>query len=141
MEQSSSVEVWKAIPGYEGFYEVSDQGRVRSVDRMVHNPRGLDRLMRGRVLKRQTSNNGYYTVGLSKLGKPAMHPVHRLVAYTFLGTRPDGHHVRHLDGNPLNNRLENLAYGTPQENEDDKNSYGSVHYNLCLLYTSDAADE
>ncbi len=108
-------EVWKDIPGYEGRYQASNLGRVRSLDRRVNICHGATRLMRGRVLKPAGSKRDphlYVVLGHGAMGSP----VHQLVARTFHGPCPDGQEVRHLDGDPLNNRADNLAYGTRTEN-------------------------
>lgn len=115
MQMSTSCEIWKDIPGHEGKYQASNEGRIRSTDRLVGCAHGATRLMRGRILRpaRNRYNPHLYVV----LGHKANgSPVHQLVAETFLGPRPEGADVRHLDGNPANNRVENLAYGSRTEN-------------------------
>jgi hypothetical protein len=109
-----SEEEWRPIPGWEGAYEASNLGRVRSL-------RGGHRW--GRVLKPhiRTTSGGYPQVSLGLNGTTC---VHVCVAGAFLGPRPPGHQVRHLDGDPLNNRVENLAWGTPSENQHDKIQHG-----------------
>lgn len=108
------MEVWKPIPGYEGRYEVSDAGRVRSVDHCVPCFTGdRKRLVKGRVLRPGRTTSGHLSVAL---GKGNSMWVHSLVARTFLGARPDGMEVLHLDHDPKNNALGNLAYGTRSEN-------------------------
>ena len=114
---TSSAETWKDIPGYEGRYQASDQGRVRSVDRFVRcgrNGAGI-RLLKGRVLRPAANRYNphlYVVLGHGAAGSP----VHRLVAQTFLGPQAPGQDVRHLDGDAKNNRVSNLAYGTRTEN-------------------------
>lgn len=111
----TSCEIWKDIPGYEGRYQASSEGRIRSVDRRVRIAHGATRLVRGRVLKPAATRRNphlYVILGHKANGSP----VHQLVAETFLGPRPEGLDVRHLDGNPTNNRAENLAYGSRSEN-------------------------
>lgn len=110
-----SDEVWKDIPGYEGRYQASSLGRIRSLDRRVNICHGATRLMRGRVLRPAGSKRDphlYVVLGHGAAGSP----VHQLVARTFHGPCPPGQEVRHLDGDPLNNRADNLAYGTRTEN-------------------------
>ena len=117
-------EEWRAIPGYEGLYEVSDRGRVRSLDRM--RPfRGGWRPVRGRVLSPWMSR--YWNVRLSREGVVTAHSVHSLVAAAFIGPRPDGMHVCHNDGDRNNNSVGNLRYDTPSANSLDVVKHGN-HY-------------
>lgn len=110
-------ERWLSVPGWEGFYEVSDLGRVRSVDREVVGKRGLVRF-RGRVLKPIISPRGYPRVVLSRPGTKRWHTdVHLLVMRAFVGPPPVGMEVLHKDGGvPGDVRLESLRYGTRSEN-------------------------
>jgi hypothetical protein len=118
-EGTPAVEQWRPVPGYEGLYEVSDQGRVRS----LYEWRG--RAPAGHLLKGGISPYGYRLLTLAKGGDYWSVPVHHLVTLAFLGPRPEGAHVRHLDGNPLNNRLENLLYGTRSLNTLDSVRHGT----------------
>jgi hypothetical protein len=116
-EVTPTVERWLPLPGYEGFYEVSDLGRVRS-----HRRRGSS----GR-LKRfyMDPKDGYACLVLYARNEPGRRArVHVLVAQAFLGPRPDGYFVCHRDGDPANNRLENLYYGTPSDNVRDTMRHG-----------------
>ncbi len=107
---------WRPIPGYEGLYDVSLNGEVRSLDREVWEQRGRikSRNLRGKSLSPVHSADAYKykTVALCKLGKPKHCHIHTLVAEAFIGKRPVGHVVDHIDGNPLNNNLSNLRYCT-----------------------------
>lgn len=110
-----TMEIWKSIPGYEGRYQASTEGRVRSEDQILPIGRGKTRCKRGRILKPgRYCKSGHVSVvlGRGSAGKP----VHQLVALTFLGPAPDGCEVLHADGDPANNRLSNLRYGTRTEN-------------------------
>ena len=110
------MENWKDIPGYEGRYQVSDLGRVRSVAhrvRLVCHGVETTRLSPGRVLRPGPTNSGHLSVAL---GKGNSKGVHTLVALAFLGPRPAKHEVLHLDHNPANNTVGNLKYGTRSEN-------------------------
>lgn len=101
-------EVWKAIPGYEGRYEVSDLGYVRN---------------RTKELAQATMLSGHLTVHLGR----QTHYVHRLVLFAFVGVPPANTQrieARHLDGNPANNNLTNLAWGTVAENRADRRRLG-----------------
>lgn len=111
------MEVWKDVEGFSGYYEVSNHGRVRSVNRRVHcairnNPNVVKR---GRILKPQ-NQRGYLSVRLCKEGTGKIIMVHRIVASAFLD-RPDGKDfVNHKNGNKADNRVENLEWCTAQEN-------------------------
>lgn len=105
-------EIWKPVRGYVGLYEVSNYGRVRSVDRI--DPRGHKRT--GDMRKTHTGPHGYVRVHLSKNGAIKIHQVHRLVWEAFNGPIPEGMQVNHIDENPSNNRLENLNLMTPSQN-------------------------
>jgi hypothetical protein len=111
-------EEWRPIPGYEGLYEVSNLGRVRSHDQTLNRKNGLVR-WRGRVLKPQEGSKGHFGVNLHREGSSKTHYIHRLVAEVFI-PNPDGLPlVRHLNDIKSDNRLENLAWGTPSDNTRD----------------------
>lgn len=114
---------WKAIPGWEGWYEVSYNGEVRSVDRRTQ--RGNQTVfLRGQYLKQYTNSHGYKNVKLARPGETWSTRVHRLVLEAFVGPCPDGMECRHLNNNPSDNRLENLAWGTKVENGVDRSKNG-----------------
>lgn len=116
-------ERWLPVPGYEGLYEVSDQGRVRSIDCLDR----LGRRRKGRV--RVLTRDGYYLkVSLSRDGKLKSFWVHALVLTAFVGPRPEGMECCHGPGGPLDNRLENLRWDTPSANSYDTVSHGNHHY-------------
>ena len=106
-------EVWKAIPGYEGLYEVSDQGRVRSLDRMAVGRWGEYKCY-GRVLSQHYQK--YYSVELNVKGSRKRINVHRLVAMAFLPNPDNLPQVNHKDENSKNNRVENLEWCTSEYN-------------------------
>ena len=114
------MEVWKDIPGYEGRYQASTEGRIRSVDRIVYSRSRTTRLPFPRQLKGQILRPGKFckTGHLSVvLGRKAPgSPVHQLVMKTFVGEPLPGQEVRHKNGVPTDNRLANLEYGTRTEN-------------------------
>ena len=119
-----SVEVWKDIPGFEGRYAVSTMGRVKSLPRYVNCRWDNDKYVPEKILRAtpKSNNSPYLTVPLG-LGKNRN--VHILVLETFIGSRPDGMETRHLNGNRNDNRLENLAWGTRQENIADRGTHGN----------------
>jgi len=96
-------EIWKDLPEYEGLYQVSNLGRVRSL-----------KFGRERILKPGLNGRGYYTVGLCRGGKGETYAIHRLVMLAFVGE--SDLHVNHKSGVKTDNRLENLEYCTRSEN-------------------------
>jgi NUMOD4 motif/HNH endonuclease len=124
-------EVWLPVVGYEGLYEVSSLGNVRSI------PGGR---RKGGAIK--TFNDGrYLTVNLHRNGTRRKWGVHVLVAAAFLGPRPDGHVVRHGPNGALDNRASELSYGTQKENCADRKRDGTHpigdNANRRLLTSSD----
>lgn len=128
------MEVWKDIPGYEGRYQASSEGRIRSLDRPVRvviNGIEAKRVMKGRVLRPgKYCRSGHVSVVLGH-GAPGS-PVHQLVALTFLGPRPDGADICHADGNPRNNAVNNLRYDSRHENIIDEFRQGKAHKKLTM---------
>lgn len=114
------MEIWKDIPGYEGKYQASNMGRIKSLERKVqcinhytHKP--FLRTVPERILKPGCfCKNGHVSVVLGHGANGS--PVHQLILLTFIGPCPLGMEVLHNNGNPADNRLENLRYGTRTEN-------------------------
>lgn len=121
------TERWVAVPGYEGLYEVSDMGAVRSLDRIARHGNGGQKALRGRTIHPHSDTFGYLSVGLWRDGRGRRHRVHRLVLAAFIGPCPPGAVTRHLNGNPADNQLENLCYGSPSENNLDAVKHGTHH--------------
>lgn len=118
-----STETWRPVVGFEGLYEVSSQGRVHSVRRPQS--KGPHRMVGGRQLRLTATGRGYVQVNLCDAEGVHRREVHILVAAAFIGPRPDGAQIRHLDGNGLNNEVSNLMYGTPSENLADAVRHGT----------------
>ena len=119
---SETLTEWRPVPGYEGRYEVSADGRVRGLPRHCH-----VRSIPGKELTRHVNRGGYEYVRLCAEGKCKYRTVHSLVAEAFIGERPEGAVCRHLDGNRVNNTPENLAWGTVSENQYDTVEHGNNH--------------
>ena len=103
-------EYWKPVVGWEDFYEVSNQGRVKSLPRKT---------TKGRILKPHKNVHGYWFVVLCRNGKPKSQVIHLLVAAAFIGPRPEGYDTRHGPLGKHVNTPENLSYGTRSENMRD----------------------
>lgn len=116
-------EIWLPVVGHEGAYEVSNLGRLRSLDRVVETRIGPQR-HKGKLLSPSTAPGGFYP--LARLGRGAPRFLHQIVLEAFAGSRPSPkHQCRHLDGNPQNNRAANLAWGTVTENLLDAVRHGT----------------
>lgn len=111
-------EVWKDISGYEGYYQVSNLGRIRSLSRIVvhmqgeGNRRGMKRKIPECILAQDINWAGYHRVGLSKHGKKHRVAVHRLVADAFIANPNNLPQINHKDENPHNNHMDNLEWCT-----------------------------
>lgn len=119
------TEIFKPIPGYEGYYEVSDRGTVRSVRRIIMRSNGARQTIRERVRKTYQKKSGHLSTSLSKDGEIKAWDIHALVMRAFVSLPPEGMEVRHLDGNPRNNHLSNLRYGSRSENMQDMLRHGT----------------
>lgn len=117
MTQFESEE-WRPVVGYEGLYEVSNKGRVRSLDRIVDRKNGTARWP-GRTLKPQLGSKGHYGVNLWRGKRSKTEFIHRLVAVAFIPNPDNLPLVRHFDDVKENNSVENLAWGTWSDNAQD----------------------
>lgn len=124
------TEEWRSVVGFEGLYEVSDQGRVRSLDRRVpvkRNGATHTKFYPARELSQiPHPNDPYLRVWLSSDGKVRPFTVHALVASAFYGPRPDGKEVCHRDGNGRNNAASNLRYASRTHNREDSRRHGTL---------------
>lgn len=106
------METWKPIKDYEGLYEISDCGRVKSLDRWD----SLNRLKIGKILNCCDNGSGYMIVNLKAFGKQNIKTIHRLVAEAFIPNPNNLPCVNHKDGNKQNNNVDNLEWCTHSEN-------------------------
>lgn len=104
------MEEWKDIDGYEGMYQVSNFGRVRSLDRVIKRATGFSSIHKGKILAMSDRGNKYLVVSLSKNDDRVSVSVHRLVAEQFLDTVDGLDQVNHIDGNKQNNHYLNLEW-------------------------------
>lgn len=118
------TETWRPVRDYEGLYEVSDFGRVRSLDRIDSGNRNL----KGKVLVPCFSTSGYVKVTLCHLGARKDRRIHQMVLEAFTSPAPStAHHARHHNGVKTDNRLSNLLWGTPKENSADSIRLGVMY--------------
>ena len=125
-------ETWKDIPGYEGRYQASDLGNIRSLDRWITCSDGRKIFYEGKQLIANVSGNKRRTVKISKEGENKTFSVYVLVALTFLGPRPEGFEVCHKNGICTDDRLENLRYGTQMSNVIDRYRHGEFGRSLNI---------
>lgn len=117
-ELAENPKNWRSVPGYEGEYEISDTGQIRSLDRRAMVGHGATRSVRGRLVTQSAHQHGYVVVSLQRDNKSRVFLVHRLVAMAFLGAIPEESEVNHKDGDKRNNAVGNLEIVTRQENID-----------------------
>lgn len=110
-------EIWMPISGFEGLYEVSNLGRVKSLERVNYYPDGrIHQRKKEKLLSTKPDKRGYISVVLCKDGKIYPHCLHRLVAEAFIPNPEGKPNVDHIDTNPSNNMVDNLRWVTQQEN-------------------------
>ena len=126
--ENNRIEIWKDYKDYEGLYQASNLGRMRSLDRWVKSKSGSVRLCKGKILKLCTDKYGYLNVSLHKNNKVKTYLVHRIIAETFLPNTDNLPCVNHKDENPLNNVVSNLEWCTYSYN----NSYGNRNNRIAL---------
>jgi hypothetical protein len=136
--------VWKDIPGYEGRYQASTDGQIRGCDREYtitpKDKKPYKRAHKGKILQECVGSNGYLYVGLRKSPaqkNAAFLPVHHLIAETFLGERPAGCQICHIDGRKTNCRADNLRYDSSRENHLDVYRCGSTYGKLTVAQAQD----
>lgn len=120
-------EQWRPVVGWPE-YEISDLGRVRSVERVVMRRNGVPQTVRSKVLSTPPASHGYRNVGLHRPGqRPRVELVHRLVLEAFVGPCPPGLECRHRNSDHHDNRLRNLRWGTRADNNRDIVKHGHHH--------------
>lgn len=117
-------EEWKSIKGYEGIYEVSNFGQVRSLDRLIRASNGVTRRTKGRDLKPQKNRGGYLFVNLKVNGINNFQRIHRLVAINFILGEDLKLHINHKNGIKTDNNIDNLEWTTQKENNSHARKLG-----------------
>lgn len=118
-------ENWKDIKGYEGLYQCSNNGNIRSLDRYVYEHIGKKQFRKGQIIIPRLNKNGYLQFALNKESKRKMVYVHVIIASTFLDNPNSFVTVNHKDGNKLNNCVENLEWCSYSDN--NLHSYRALH--------------
>ncbi len=127
-------EVWKQIEGFSGFYQVSNYGRVKSIDRITRNGRHKKALLKGKLLKQNKFRNGYLFVGLHDNGFFKTCRVHRIVATTFIPNPKGYSEVNHKNGIKTDNRACNLEWCTRKGNMEHAKANGLTQEKGVIQY-------
>ena len=126
-------EEWRDVVGYEGYYQVSSLGRVRSVDRYTKAGYGSTKLSPGKMMSVSANKrNGYIEVGLRKNGNKKQFGVHRLVAQAFIPNPDNLRYVDHINGDKHDNRVENLRWVTAKQNIRYAIELGLMDIDTCV---------
>lgn len=126
-------EIWRPIPGYQGVYEASSLGRIKSNDHFRPSPHGRPGIHAGRIFKKTRDRCGYHRVKLR--GRRIY--AHELVLLAFVGPRPPGLECCHNNGDPSDNRLSNLRWDTISSNRKDTMRHGRYKYYRSKRITVD----
>ena len=134
---SEDKEIWKDVLGYEGSYQISDFGNVKSLSREMNNGKRIF-ISKEKILRPQQDAHGYLHVRLCKNGVTETKKIHKLVAISFLNHTPNGHNLEidHVDGNRLNNRIENLQIVTHRANKSTCFVKGKENYSSKYIGVS-----
>jgi len=119
-------EIFKPIMGYEGKYEISNMGRVKSLKRKQKTKSNGFAIRKGKIIKTSSTGKGYLQIKLSMDGRERSFSVARLVAIHFIGLPETGRQVNHIDSDRKNNNINNLEWVKQQQNSDHRMAYGKV---------------
>lgn len=110
------IEKWKDIKGYEGYYQVSNLGNIRSLDREIVKKDGTTQIIKGGIVNKILNRDGYYVVSLNMNGENKSKRVNRLVAESFIDNPDNLPEINHIDFNRINNKVDNLEWCTHKDN-------------------------
>lgn len=119
-----SDETWVPVYGYEGIYEASNLGRIKSLQRYVKTGTGI-RFVPEKIIKPILGTRGYFVVNFTAKGKRTQHFLHKLILQSFVGERPLGKEACHNNGNKLDCSIQNLRWDTRSGNHKDKRIHGT----------------
>ena len=123
------MEIWKDIKGYEGIYQISNLGNIKSLDHYIRQRNNNYKLYHGKTLKPYMTSTGYYKIDLHNGKKRKIMLIHRLIANAFIPNPDDLPEVNHIDGNKTNNNIDNLEWCTRSDNI--KHSYKNKLHIHC----------
>lgn len=128
------TEIWKDIKGYEGLYKVSNLGRIKSLKRKVYDKtRHYYKIINERILKQTIATPKYYVVNLTKKGIQKTYRIHKIVAETFIPNPNNYIIINHIDGNKLNNNIDNLEWCTYKHNSQEAKRLGLLKSSMNSL--------
>lgn len=127
-------EIWKPIKGYEGYYEISNKSRVRSVERQVNHQYGT-RTVKEKIIKGSLGKRGYLEVSLCKGSTKRHYTLHKLVMEHFVPNPENKPCIDHIDGNKLNNQIENLRWVTYKENTNNPITLNRIRSNTHSIFS------
>lgn len=127
------TEIWKDIKDFEGLYQISNLGKVKSLPRYVKNIHG-QRIVKEKILKNQINKKGYYSVVLRKNNKSYTKEIHRLIGIAFIENKNNYSCINHIDGNKLNNKLDNLEWCSYKHNINEAYRLGLNRYTNLINF-------
>jgi hypothetical protein len=135
LKSEKMKEIWKTIKGYEGYYEASNMGNIRSVDRIILSTANIlhtehKQFRKGKILKQGIGRKGYKIISLQKEGKRKTVYTHRIIASTFIENIDNKPCIDHINGIHTDNRAENLRWCTQKENINNPNT---INKNIEIL--------
>lgn len=132
-------EIWKPIKKFEGYYEISNLGNIRSIERTIITKNNVQRIVKSKQLKLSVNEHGYLITTIRINNVPYNLKIHRIVAQTFIPNPDNKKTVNHIDCNKLNNAVSNLEWSTHSENiqhaYDNNLNYSDSQYKAVLQYS------